>query len=413
MPEERLDYLFQKYLSNSCSREELKELLRLADRSDMEPHIRSSLRHLWNEIPADKSHTEEEWDLIYHSFMKSVDSTSAQASGESDQSSYHKLLTKKKTRSYYIAGAAAAAIFILVSIGTYFFYDKSDTQFKSVQSKPVQDIGPGRNKAILTLSDGSKIILNDAKNGEVARQAGISVIKADDGQLIYTISDAGSAADNGEVGYNTIETPRGGQYQVNLPDGSRVWLNAESSLIYPTRFKGNERKVEVYGEAYFEVTSNKLMPFRVKSRNQLIEVLGTHFNVNAYKDEPVVRTTLIEGLVSIQSDSSTGLENKVLKPGQQSLVGKNEIKIQEADIETVTAWKHGDFVFKEESLASIMRKVSKWYDVDVSYEKGINENLIFSGLVSRSRNISAILSNMELTGKVHFKIEGRRIIVMP
>ena len=410
MPEERLNYLFQKYLNNSCSREELKELLTLAERSDMEPHIQSSLRHLWNNIPTDKSHTDEEWDLIYHSFMKSVNNSSTKASSESEQFSYHTLLKKKKTKSYNTA--AAAAIFILVSIGTYFFYNKKDTQFKSVRSKPAQDIGPGRDKAILTLSDGSKIILNDAKNGELARQAGISVIKTDDGQLIYTISDAGSTGDN-KVAYNTIETPRGGQYQVNLPDGSKVWLNAASSLVYPTQFKGNERNVKVSGEAYFEVTPNKDMPFRVKSRNQIIEVLGTHFNVNAYTDESVVRTTLLEGLVSIKPDSSTGLENKVLKPGQESLLGKNGIKIQEADIEGVTAWKNGDFVFKEESLVSVMRKVSKWYDVDVSYEKGINENLIFSGLVSRSRNISAILSNMELTGKVHFKIEGRRIIVMP
>jgi transmembrane sensor len=412
MPEERLNYLFQKYLNNSCSREELKELLTLAERSDMEPHILSSLRHLWNNIPTDKSHTEEEWEHIYHSFMKSVNNNSStEVSNERHQFSYHTLRKKKKTRSYN--KAAAAAIFILLSIGTYFFYNKKDIQLKSVQNKPAQDILPGGNKAILTLSDGFKIILNDVKTGELAKQAGISVIKTHEGQLIYTITDAGSTADNGEVLYNTIETPRGGKYQVNLPDGSKVWLNAASSLIYPTQFEGNERKVEVSGEAYFEVTPNKTMPFRVASRNQIIEVLGTHFNVNAYTDEPVIRTTLLEGLVSIKPDRATGLENKVLKPGQESLLGENGIKIQEADIEAVIAWKNGDFIFKEESLASIMRKVSKWYDVDVSYEKGINEKLIFSGLVSRSRNISAILSNMELTGKVHFKIEGRRIIIMP
>lgn len=411
MPEVRLNYLFQKYLDNSCSREELNELLTLAERSDMEPHMQRSLRHLWDNVPAEHSHTEEEWNLIYHSLMSSVSNSSTESSGESDRFYYHTLLKKKKARSYKIS--AAAAIVILVSIGTYFFYNKKAAQFKSVQSKPAQDIGPGRNKAILTLSDGSKIILNDAKNGELARQAGISVMKAADGQLIYTITDAGSTADDDKIVYNTIETPRGGQYQVNLPDGSKVWLNAASSLIYPTKFKGNERMVEVFGEAYFEVTPNKMMPFRVRSGNQIIEVLGTHFNVNAYTDESIIRTTLLEGLVTIKPDRSTGLENKVLKPGQESLLGKNGIKIQEADIETVTAWKNGDFVFKEESLANIMRKVSKWYDVDVSYEKGINENLIFSGLVSRSRNISAILSNLELTGKVHFKIEGRRIIIMP
>lgn len=412
MPEERLNYLFQKYLNNSCSREELKEFLALAERSDKEPHILNSLKNLWNNIPADKSHTEEEWDHIYYSFMKSVNNNSStDVSNEIRRFSYHTIPKKKKTRAYNMA--AAAAIFILLSIGTYFFYNKKDIQLKSVQNKPAQDILPGRNKAILTLSDGSKIILNDAKTGEIAKQAGISVMKAADGQLVYTITDAGSTAENGEVLYNTIETPRGGQYQVNLPDGSKVWLNAASSLIYPTQFKGNERKVEVSGEAYFEVTPNKLMPFLVKSRDQMIEVLGTHFNVNAYTDEPVIRTTLLEGLVSITPNSSTGLEHKILRPGQESILGENRIKIQEADIESVMAWKNGDFVFKEESLASIMRKVSKWYDIEVVYQEGINEKLMFSGLVSRSRNISAILSNMELTGKVHFKIEGRRVIIMP
>lgn len=319
--------------------------------------------------------------------------------------------SKRKRYFSFIKLSVAASLLLVAGVAWYFNKDRravSDTP----QSSYVSDVKPGGNKAYLTLENGKKITLDDAANGKLAEQSGIIITKSKDGQLIYTVADKGAGTKNGELLYNTIETPRSGQYQINLPDGSEVWLNAASTLTYPVRFTGSERKVKLTGEAYFEVAHNRFMPFRVESNNQVVEVLGTHFNINAYSDEPVIRTTLLEGSVYVKSNNTAGFKGQYLEPGQETLLGADGIRVQNADIESATAWKNGDFIFKGESLASIMRKVSKWYDVDVSYEQEMDENLIFSGFVSRSRNLSAILKTMELTGKVHFKIEGRRVTIM-
>ncbi|HEY0176147.1 MAG TPA: FecR domain-containing protein, partial [Pedobacter sp.] len=268
---------------------------------------------------------------------------------------------------------------------------------------------PGGNKAVLTLADGSKISLTDAVNGALAEQAGITVNKTKDGQLIYTVSKIRPGTDS--AAYNTIETPKGGQYQVILPDGTSVWLNAASSLRYPAFFTGNERKVQLEGEAYFEVAKNPAMPFRIVSKGQVAEVLGTHFNINSYQDEPGIKTTLLEGSVRVlNSRSHTAV---LLKPGQQSNTAiDGTTTLRNVNPEQYVAWKSGKFIFADANIESIMRQVSRWYNVEIEYKGDISKEK-FGGRASRFTNVSELLEILELTDQVHFDIHGRRIIVMP
>jgi len=306
--------------------------------------------------------------------------------------------------------AAAAAILIFLSIGIYFVVDKPAHLQIARNQIHHNDIGPGGNKAILTLANGKKIVLPGARNGLLATQRHTEIKKTGDGKIVYTNDQSLSDKSSADEQYNTITTPRGGQYQVTLPDGSRVFLNAASSLIYPTAFAGNERKVTLIGEAYFEVAHNSHQPFRVSSNGQMVEVLGTHFNINAYADEHMIKTTLLEGSVRV----SRGQKAVILKPGQQAQTGNNDTDqnisiIPDADTEEAVAWKNGLFIL-DDHIQPVMRMISRWYDVDVVYD-GAAPDDIFGGEVPRFRNISEVLKVLQLTKKVHFKIEDRKIIV--
>lgn len=308
---------------------------------------------------------------------------------------------------------AAAAVFLLIGSAIFFTINNKDKKQEVAKATPTKpqlknDIAPGGNKAVLTLTDGSTIILDSAANGTISQQGNIKVQKLDNGLLAYTVNGK-QVTENDEAFYNTISTPRGGQYQVTLADGTKVWLNAASSIRFPVVFTGTERKVVITGEAYFEVAKNAGKPFRVKAASSDIEVLGTHFNVNAYDDEAAIKTTLLEGLVKVSS--SANQSPRFLKPGQQSGITK-EGKINvanNADIEEVMAWKNGRFQFNSADLKSILRQISRWYDVDVVY-KG-NANLHFTGQLTRNDNVSKVFEELVLTGEVHFKIEGKKIIV--
>lgn len=263
------------------------------------------------------------------------------------------------------------------------------------------------------MADGHKISLTDAENGELAEQSGIKITKTADGQLVYNISNSDNSSQ--ALSYNTIETPAGGQYQINLPDGTKVWLNSASSLRYPVLFTGKDRSVEITGEAYFEVAHNKSMPFKVITTDQTVEVLGTNFNVMAYPEEASTNTTLIEGSVKVVKDNTS----KTITPGQQARVKAGKIDIVNANIQEVTAWKNGYFIFKSEDVKNIMRQLARWYDLEVEYQGNVSEK-IFGAKISRFRNISEVLSILESTGSIHFKIitdslgrKERRIIVMP
>ena len=310
------------------------------------------------------------------------------------------------------AAAAAVALIILASATFLFFSSKYPQQqltaVKQVKKKPKTDFAPGGNKAVLTLADGSAIVLDSAVNGTISNQGKIKVVKLDNGLLAYSINGQ-QVTENDAAFFNTISTPRGGQYQVTLSDGTRVWLNAASSIRFPVMFAGKERKVEITGEAYFEVAKNKQMPFKVKANSSEIEVLGTHFNVNAYNDEAATRTTLLEGSVKIKKDNYSAL----LVPGQQSQVNKNgEIKVvNNADIEEVVAWKDGLFILKKADIPSVLRQIARWYDVDIVYKGNVPAGRI-TGDMPRNMKLSKMLEVMELVG-VHFKIEDNKVLVEP
>lgn len=315
-------------------------------------------------------------------------------------------------RLWYQLGVAASILLLIVT--SLFFYTNrtpvNKLALKVVEPKKAAVILPGDNKAILTLSDGTKIILEDAKNGILANQAGVSIQKTSDGKLLYSFSNSANTVSpetKENVIYNKIETPIGGKYQINLPDGSKVWLNSSSSLRFSALFNGHTREVELSGEAYFDVSKNKGKPFRVITKDQIVEVLGTQFNINSYSDEGPIKTTLIEGSVKIIYKDKVVL----LSPGQQFQPKELVSAVVEADTEEVVAWKDGYFVFKNEDIKSIMRKLSRWYNVEVSYSGNIPE-VGFGGNISRSKDISEVLDVLQLTNAIHFKVEGRRITVM-
>jgi ferric-dicitrate binding protein FerR (iron transport regulator) len=276
--------------------------------------------------------------------------------------------------------------------------------------KPKGDVMPGGNKAILTLANGSQIVLDSAVNGILTHQGNIKVIKLTNGQLVY--ENAGARAD--EVLYNTMSTPRGGQYSLILPDGSRVWLNAVSSIRFPTAFLGEERTVEITGEAYFEIAKDPLRPFRVlvnsglKDRRLEVAVLGTHFNINAYKDEATIKTTVLEGSVKVSHGSS----HTTIEPGEQTQFDNGILQIvHDANVTETVAWKDGRFEFKDTDLKTIMRQLMRWYDVDVQYNGNISERY-FTADISRNKSLSGVLKMLELSD-IDFKLEGNKLTVTP
>ncbi|SHM58710.1 FecR family protein [Mucilaginibacter sp. OK098] len=300
---------------------------------------------------------------------------------------------------------AAASILLFVAIGGYYILHKSQVKLQMAANN-IHDIAPGGNKAILTLANGKQIVLTGAKNGRLAMQGNIAVTKSADGELVY---DSQPANVTGEITYNTMATPRGGQYHLKLADGTNVWLNAASSIKYPTTFAGKSREVEITGEAYFEVVHNAAMPFRVISNGQKVEVLGTHFNVNTYIDEPAIKTTLIEGSVKV----TTAKHITMLKPGQQAVINSEDntpIKIiDNADAEQVLAWKNEEFNFSDTDIQTVMRQIGRWYDVDIEYAGKIPGDRL-SGTFSRNLTASKALKLLKFSG-INFKIEGRKIIV--
>lgn len=305
--------------------------------------------------------------------------------------------------------AVAAGVIGLLITSAYLYLNSKNTKAPEVAKAKYQqlknDVPPGGNRATLTLADGSIIDLADAQNGALAEQGNSRVIKIG-GKLAYNTSSENEV----EIVYNIVSTPKGGQYQIELPDGTQVWLNAASSLRFPTSFTGKERRVEIMnGEAYFEVAKNKKMPFIVRLNSAEIQVLGTHFNVMAYAEEATVKTTLLEGSIKFVQQQR-GL---LLKPGEQIQLSKDGSTKIESDVDTdqVVAWKNGLFQFDNSDIETVMRQLSRWYDVSVVYSN-TNIKHLFVGEMPRSSTLSEILKALELTSRIHFKIDGKKIIVL-
>lgn len=409
---ERYQELAEKWLNNTISPQESEEFLQWYN-SGQENDVY---------IPTD--YADNDQDLKRRIFAEINQSISEPVSSAS-----------YRFQSWF---AAAAVIIAVFAAGLYFSSETEETkqyvadkvisepkiasplkrispvsEIEDQESVMVNDIEAGENKAILTLGDGSKIILDDAKNGILANQGGNSVLKAAEGEVIYSflseVKDPLTVDENTPVIYNTIETPKGGKFQIKLPDGSKVWLNAASSLRFPTVFNGSKRQVELKGEAYFEVSPDKSKIFEVNTRNQVVQVLGTHFNINAYLDEPTVNTTLLEGSVRV-SDLRTNI-SQLLKPGEQSQLSEQMEVINLKNTNEAVAWKEGYFQFDEADIKTVMRQIERWYDVSVVYE-GDLPNYRFGGEIERNLSLLQVLKVLEKT-KVHFRLEGREVIVMP
>jgi len=292
-------------------------------------------------------------------------------------------------RSIFRRVAAAASILLVLSTGAYFLFFKNE-QKQIAKTEINNDVAPGKTGAILTLTNGKTIVLDTAHNGKILDN--------------FTKSDESITVESADMEYATLTTPKARTQTLTLSDGSKVWLNAASSIHFPTVFTGNERLVEITGEVYFEITHNAKMPFRVKVGSEVIEDIGTVFNVNAYNDEPSIKTTLLSGAIK--------MKGIILKPGQQGQIAGNKFTVTDnTDIEQVVAWKNGFFKFKNASTEELMRQLSRWYDVEVSYEGNIPEHR-FVGGVSRDYNLSEVLKVLEASD-VHFRIDGKRIIVKP
>ncbi|TJZ53728.1 DUF4974 domain-containing protein [Sphingobacterium olei] len=311
-----------------------------------------------------------------------------------------------KRRLWFALSAAAAILTVFI-----FFYwiDFSDPKDNVLVNKPLQDeIVPGSDKAYLTLSNGTKIALDERTTGNIAQEANVRIKKSEDGELTYELIEANENVHAEEV--NLLQTPNGGQYQVTLPDGSKVWLNAASSLRYPSSFAGrSERKVSLTGEGYFEIAKDKAKPFVVESNGQKIEVLGTKFNLNAYTTSHISKTTLLEGSIKLSATGTS--ESYILQPGQQLRKNGQSMRILHIDTEESVAWKNGYFSFSGKTLEEGMQEIARWYDVDIVYQGTKLKAIPLAGTISKYDKLATILKTLELTGSFNFQIEGRKVVV--
>lgn len=305
--------------------------------------------------------------------------------------------------------AVAASIVLLLGTGIFYFSKPNEQTIKVVEK--TKEITPGGKKGILTLSNGKQIVLSDISAKDTIAKEGEEVtIKVDEkGVITYTLNPNAVVSKESANLFNTLSTPTGGQYNIILADGTKVYLNTASSIKYPTQFNGNQRVVELEGEAYFEVAKNKNKAFIVKSNDQAIEVLGTHFNVHAYRNESVIKTTLLEGSVAVAYKN----QKLVLKPGEQSNVSNNfnKIEIKKVDTEAAVAWKNGRFKFDNADLKSVMKQLERWYGINVEYRGNVSD-VRFNGGTFMNKNLSEVLKVLELSD-IKFKVEGKTIIVYP
>lgn len=394
---DRFQYLFSRYTSNQCSQAELQELfdhIRSMNPEDIHPWMDAAYEHISPGSAAEKI----EWDELYEKITREQTTTAP----------VRRIFPLKKI-------AIAASILLIVAAGAwYFILRNTTTNTTPPRIATTTDIPPGRNMAVLRLADGTELLLDSSANGHIAEQGGIRILKQADGELSY-LQQNGQSNATGML--NTLSTPRGGHYRLTLPDGSKVWLNAASSIRYPASFNNKERRVEITGEAYFEVARFKNLPFYVTSPYGEVQVLGTKFNVNAYPNEPMVTTTLLEGKIGITTRFRES--QVILEPGQQAVYAQassqkpeylNEIKVQQTDTDPVIAWTRNAFVFSNTSLAVAMRQIERWYDVDVILKGDIANEAIMANL-SRDIPISRVMHKLSLTGHLHFAIEGKKIIV--
>lgn len=384
--QERIAQLYNGYLAKNLTAHQQLEFFNYVQNPDHANFIEELISESYEHPDKLNSLSNEAKDRVFNKIVRS-DSRSA--------SNAIKLWPR-------IAITAAIATIVF---GTTLFYNKSavnNPQSKAASYK--NDVAPGTNGATLTLSNGKKIRLSDTQNGEMAEEAGVTISKSANGELVYEVkANAHSMAK-----LNTLSTAIGETYKLRLPDGSYVWLNSASSLTYSTRLiEKGIRTVKLQGEGYFEITKDKSHPFVVNTDKQQVKVLGTHFNINSYTEEASVATTLIEGSVSI----SSGKLQQLIRPGEQSVNDGKEIKVNSVNTENIVDWKNGDFNLDELDFRVAMRKIARWYNIDVVYDASVPQHIKSGGWISRNRSLSAVLRHIESSGQVKFEIEGRKVYV--
>jgi transmembrane sensor len=388
MEQLRLITLIEKLKANTATESEIQELDELYLDFEQKPGYTDQLNT--NQREAYK-------EMLYGRIHVSINSNE-----------HHGHTNNVRKLTWLRISTVAASVIIFLSAGTYLLFHKKQPIHEIVKTQR-HDVAPGGNKAYLTLANGKTITLTGAQNGVLAKEGNAVINKTTDGEVVYQATPNGVNTKT-EAAPNTLSTPAGGKYDLILSDGTKVWLNALSSIKYPSQFTGNERKVEITGEAYFEVAHNAEKPFKVMTNGQTVEVLGTHFNINAYPDEPFLKTTLLEGSIKV----SKGPEHALLKPGQLSEISfkNNSINIvNDANAEEAIAWKNGYFRFESIELKALMRQVSRWYDIEIIYRGEIQKHEFFMDM-KRKTNLSNVLKILE-QGGIHFKIEERKLIVTP
>ncbi|HEY8916087.1 MAG TPA: FecR domain-containing protein [Chitinophaga sp.] len=394
MERQRLFYLLSTHAAGRLTEEEWQELAAYAMDPVMSGEFQQQLVTLMEQAPAEPVVAGEEWQSLLKAVM------------DTDKAREEDPVPLRRVPSFFRRWSWAAVLIPVLAIGIYFLAPGRKDRVQPPMQAKAADIAPGRNGAVLTLANGTQVVLDSLGNGVIATQKGAKVLlKA--GQLSY-------APVQGEgVDFNSITTPKGRQFKLVLPDGTGVWLNAASSLRYPVSFTGKTRQVEVTGEAYFEVAENANMPFHVKvNGNTNIEVLGTHFNVNAYENEQHISTTLVAGRIKVSA--GTAAASVILEPGQQAQTGRSaaDLKVvSNADIEKTTAWKNGLFNFNGATLHEVMRQLERWYDIEVVYEKGAPD-ITFWGKMTKDISLNGLLIGLEKSD-VHLRLEGRKLIVLP
>lgn len=390
-----LNELLQKYLDNQASETELQVLFSELEASRDDAEWEELLLPVFREKRPEKDYKPGEWEQIIEAILH-PEPVVAAAPG-------------KLVRFPLPRMVAAAAAVLAVATGVLLWQNHM-TGEKNSQMVAKQDVGPIGNRAVLTLADGTTVLLDSAANGLLAQQGATQITKNADGVVSYNTASGHAAHANT---YNSLSTPRGGQFKLTLPDGTRVWLNAATTLRYPVSFTGNERKVEMTGEAYFEVAANAKTPFAVVSANQEVKVLGTAFNINAYTDESSTKTTLIQGsvrVITVPATAGAKSTDVTLLPGQQSQLSNNGLDVdKDPDMEEVMAWKNGQLDLRNLDVKALMRQISRWYDVDVVFQGPVPSGE-FGGILDHKLYLSNILEVLETRG-IHCKLEGKKLYV--
>jgi ferric-dicitrate binding protein FerR (iron transport regulator) len=390
MKEERFQALLEQYITSMINKEDLKEFHLMLEDPRYRALLEKAMENEWNLGLYEEVREQKTEQLIEHSVLTRIRAG--------------KVISIRTSKLYRWRVAAAIILLGMLSGAFFLIFGGAEKQLNPAAQQPAlsNDITPGGNKAVLVLTDGREIELDSSQKGFVINQNGALVTKKEQGLVVYE-----STGTSEKVYMNTLRTPLGGEYQIKLSDGTSVWLNAASSIRFPVTFYGGERKVEVTGEAYFDVAYNPGIPFRIAAKGMQVEVLGTHFNINAYENESIVKTTLVEGKVKIAS----GEQAATLLPGQQARISTNDIlTVVKVDTAEAIAWKKGAFQFHNADVRTVMRQIERWYNVEVVY-KGVESIGHFNGTIPRKTKVSQLIRILEVGG-ISCRIEGKKIVVL-